>query len=160
MENQFLQLNKTERKIFIDNLVIQQDYDTALCYSCVSALLDNLDIAKAMVNKADLGWLTDANVMTRCRFDRDNTHLIGPKEMDENISIAICDDSFSHPRLDLPKRKFYYEITLGLNPTDALRDKFEKAYGVRPRFHQTLVTFKTGGRVFAPKLVKVIYNYD
>jgi len=46
-----------------------------------------------------------------------------------------------------------------LNPTDALRDKFEKAYGVRPRFHQTLVTFKTGGRVFAPKLVKVIYNY-
>lgn len=82
METKFLQLNKTERKTFIDNLVIQQDYDTSLCYSCVSALLDNLDIAKAMVNKADLGWLTDANVMTRCRFDRDNTHLIGPKEMD------------------------------------------------------------------------------
>jgi hypothetical protein len=113
-----------------------------------------------MVNKADLGWLTDANVMTRCRFDRDNTHLIGPKEMDENISIAICDDSFNSPRLDLPKHSFYYEISLGLNPTDALRDKFEQAYGVRPRFHRTMVTFKTGGRVFTPKAAQVIYDYD
>ena len=32
METKFLQLNKTERKNFIDNLVVQQDYDTALCY--------------------------------------------------------------------------------------------------------------------------------
>lgn len=159
METQFLQSNKTERKNFIDNLVVQQDYDTALCYFCVSALLDNLDTAKAMVNKADLAWLTDANVMLRCRSDRDNTHLIRQKEMDENISIVICDDSFDRPRLDL-NHSFYYEITLGLNPTDALRDKFEKMYGVRPRFHKTMVTFKAGGRVFAPKLVQIIYDYD
>lgn len=57
--NQFLQLNKTERKIFIDNLVIQQDYDTALCYLCVSSLLDNLEKAKEIVGKADLSWLSD-----------------------------------------------------------------------------------------------------
>ena len=112
-----------------------------------------------MVNKADLAWLTDANVMLRCRSDRDNTHLIEQKEMDGNISIAICDDSFDRPRLDL-NHSFYYEITLGLNPTDALRDKFEKMYGVRPRFHKTMVTFKAGGRVFAPKLVQIIYDYD
>ena len=160
METKFLELNKTERKNFIDNLVVQQDYDTALCYFCVSALLDNLDTAKAMVNKVDLGWLTDANIMTRCRFDPDNNHLIGPKVIDENISIAISDDSFDRQRLDLPEHSFYYEVTLGLNPTDALRDKFEKAYGVHPRFHRTLVTFKTGGRVFAPKLVQIIYDYD
>lgn len=161
METKFLELNKTERKNFIDDLVIQRNYDGALCYLCVSSLLDNLDTAKAMVNKADLGWLTDANIMTRCRFDRDNTHLIGPKEMDENISIAISDDSFDCPRLDLPKHHFYYEITLGLNPTDALRNKFEKMYGVRPRFHRTMVTFKMGGRVFVPKLIEIIYDlYD
>lgn len=161
METKFLELNKTERKNFIDDLVIQRNYDGALCYLCVSSLLDNLDTAKAMVNKANLGWLTDANIMTRCRFDRNNTHLIGPKQMDENISIAISDDSFDCPRLDLPKHHFYYEITLGLNPTDALRDKFEKMYGVRPRFHRTMVTFKMGGRVFAPKLIKIIYDlYD
>lgn len=157
----FLLLNKTERKNHIDNLVIEQDYDTALCYLCVSSLLDNLEKAKEMVGKADLSWLSDdANAFLRCYYNLENNNLIGPKQMDENISIAISDDSFSHPRLDLPKRKFYYEITLGLNPTDALRDKFEKAYGIRPRFHQTLVTFKTGGRVFAPKAVQVIYDYD
>lgn len=158
METNFLELNKTERKNFIDNLVIQRNYDGALCYLCVSSLLDNLEKAKEMVSKADLSWLSDANAFLRCYYDADNTHLIGPKEMDNNISIAISDDSFSHPRLDLPKHSFYYEISLGLNPTDALRDKFEKAYGVRPRFHKTLVTFKTGGRVFAPKAVSVIYN--
>lgn len=157
----FLLLNKTERKNHIDNLVIEQDYDTALCYLCVSSLLDNLEKAKEMVGKADLSWLSDdANAFLRCYYDLENNNLIGPKQMDENISIAISDDSFSHPRLDLPKRKFYYEITLGLNPTDALRDKFEKTYGVRPRFHRTFVTFKTGGRVFAPKAVQVIYDYD
>lgn len=161
METKFLELNKTERKNFIDNLVIQKDFDTALCYLCVSSLLDNLGKAKEMVSKADLSWLSDdANAFLRCYYDLNNTHLIGPKEMDENISIAISDDSFRRPRLDLPKHHFYYEVTLGLNPTDALRDKFEKRYGVRPRFHQTMVTFKTGGRVFAPKAIQVIYNYD
>ena len=113
-------------KNFIDDLVIQRNYDGALCYLCVSSLLDNLDAAKAMVSKVNLGLLTDANIMTRCRFDRDNTHLIGPKDMDENISIAISDDSFD-----------------------------------RPRFHRTLVTFKTGGCVFALKLIQIIYDlYD
>ena len=161
METKFLELNKTERKNFIDDLVIQRNYDGALCYLCVSALLDNLGKAKEMVSKADLSWLSDdANAFLRCYKDLDNTHLIGPKEMDENISIAISDDSFRRPRLDLPKHHFYYEVTLGLNPTDALRDKFEKMYGVRPRFHQTMVTFKTGGRVFTPKAVQVICNYD
>ena len=159
--NQFLQLNKTERKNYIDNLVIEQNYDIALCYLCVSSLLDNLEKAKEMVNKADLSWLSDdANAFLKCYSDLENNNLIGPKQMDDNISIAISDDSFSRPRLDLPKPNFYYEISLGLNPTDALRDKFEKTYGVRPRFHKTLVTFKTGGRVFAPKLVEVIYDYD
>ena len=161
METKFLELNKTERKNFIDNLVIQKDFDTALCYSCVSALLDNLGKVKEMVSKADLSWLSDdVNAFLRCYYDLENNNLIGPKAMDENISIAISDDSFRRPRLDLPKHHFYYEITLGLNPTDALRDKFEKMYGVRPRFHRTLVTFKTGGRVFAPKAIQVIYNYD
>lgn len=161
METKFLELNKTERKNFIDDLVIQRNYDGALCYLCVSSLLDNLGKAKEMVSKADLSWLSDdANAFLRCYKDLENNNLIGPKQMDENISIAISDDSFSRPRLDLPKHHFYYEISLGLNPTDALRDKFEKAYGVRPRFHQTLVTFKTGGRVFAPKAVQVIYDYD
>ena len=56
--------------------------------------------------------------------------------------------------------KFCLSLKKRLNPTDALRNKFEKMYGVRPRFHQTLVTFKTGGRVFAPKAVQVICNYD
>lgn len=161
METKFLELNKTERKNFIDDLVIQRNYDGALCYLCVSSLLDNLEKAKEMVGKADLSWLSDdANAFLRCYHDLENNNLIGPKEMDENISIAISDDSFRRPRLDLPKHHFYYEITLGLNPTDALRDKFEKAYGVRPRFHRTFVTFKTGGRVFAPKAVQVIYDYD
>ena len=124
-------------------------------------MLDNLEKAKEMVGKADLSWLSDdANAFLRCYYDLENNNLIGPKQMDENISIAISDDSFRRPRLDLPKHHFYYEITFGLNPTDALRDKFEKMYGVRPRFHQTMVTFKTGGRVFAPKAVQIIYNYD
>lgn len=160
MKHQFLQLNKTERKNHIDNLVIEQDYDTAFCYLCVSSLLDNLEKAKEMVNKADLAWLSDANAFLRCYRDLENNNLIRPKQMDDNISIAISDDSFSRPRLDLPKDSFYYEITLGLNPTDALRDSFEKTYGVRPRFHRTLVTFKTGGRVFTPKAVHVIYDYN
>ena len=142
METKFLELNKTERKNFIDDLVIQRNYDGALCYLCVSSLLDNLEKAKEMVGKVNLGWLTDANIMTRCRFDRDNTHLIGPKEMDENISIAISDDSFDRPRLDLPKRKFYYEITLGLNPTDALRDKFEKCMVFAHVFTEHLLHLK------------------
>ena len=46
METNFLELNKTERKNFIDNLVIQRNYDGALCYLCVSSLLDNLEKSK------------------------------------------------------------------------------------------------------------------